>query len=243
MARARSLKPGFFTNEDLIDLPFEYRLLFAGLWTLADREGRLEDRPKRIKLSIFPGDDVDVEAGLVALAARNFIIRYEVGGARYIQIVAWGKHQSPHIKEAKSTIPAPCKPDAGTGAAALTPSSLTPDSPFSDSLPPDTQARVAFPGLVERETAAGKLAADLIAQNVIVTSIHPTLLAWLQDGIARERIFEAIPIAAKQKQGEPIPANYLDRIIRAPQRAPPSDALSKLKWRPPPDDESDRVPN
>ena len=44
MARARLLKPGFFTNEDLCELPAFGRLLFAGLWTIADREGRLEDR-------------------------------------------------------------------------------------------------------------------------------------------------------------------------------------------------------
>lgn len=128
MPRARSLKPGFFSNEDLIELPFEYRLLFAGLWTMADRAGRLEDRPKRIKLTIFPGDSVDCEAGLVALASKSFIQRYEVGSIRYIQICAWSKHQSPHIKETASTIPAPCEPGADTSVAALTPSSLTPDS-------------------------------------------------------------------------------------------------------------------
>jgi hypothetical protein len=128
MARARSIKPGFFSNEDLIELPFEYRLLFAGLWTIADRAGRLEDRPKRIKLNVFPGDPVDIEAGLQALAKYNFIVRYEVAGTKYIQIVAWSKHQSPHVKEAASTIPAPGEYRADTGVAALTPSSLTPDS-------------------------------------------------------------------------------------------------------------------
>ena len=50
MARSRNIKPGFFKNEDLLDLPYEYRLLFVGLWTLADREGYLEDRPKRIRM-------------------------------------------------------------------------------------------------------------------------------------------------------------------------------------------------
>jgi len=39
MARSRNIKPGFFKNDHLVELPFEYRLLFAGLWTLADREG------------------------------------------------------------------------------------------------------------------------------------------------------------------------------------------------------------
>ncbi|WP_461949107.1 hypothetical protein ACOKPE_14565 [Acinetobacter baumannii] len=49
MARSRNIKPSFFMNEDIIELPYEARLLFIGLWTLADREGRLENRPKKIK--------------------------------------------------------------------------------------------------------------------------------------------------------------------------------------------------
>jgi hypothetical protein len=130
MPRARSLKPGFFSNEDLIELPFEHRLLFAGLWTLADREGRQEDRPKKIKLHIFPGDNVDCDKGLDALASRGFIRRYKVNGIAYIQVINWSKHQSPHVKEAASTIPAPCENSASTSVAALTPDSglLTPDS-------------------------------------------------------------------------------------------------------------------
>ncbi|MDI9733891.1 hypothetical protein QM259_16735 [Acinetobacter baumannii] len=52
MARSRNIKPSFFMNEDIIELPFEARLLFIGLWILADREGRLENRPKKIKMSV-----------------------------------------------------------------------------------------------------------------------------------------------------------------------------------------------
>ena len=52
MARARNLKPSFFTNDKLAELHPLGRLLFAGLWTIADREGRLEDRPKRIKTDV-----------------------------------------------------------------------------------------------------------------------------------------------------------------------------------------------
>lgn len=107
MARARNIKPAFFMNEVLVGLPFEYRLLFIGLWTLADREGRLEDRPVRIKMELFPADNVDTDAGLQALNDAGFILRYEADGARYIQVLTWRKHQNPHVKEAESTIPAP----------------------------------------------------------------------------------------------------------------------------------------
>lgn len=105
MARARNIKPGFFTNEDLVELDFATRLLFAGLWTLADREGRLEDRPKKIKIGVFPADNVDVDAMLQALHEAKFVVRYEVNGSRYVQISNWSKHQNPHHTEKASDIP------------------------------------------------------------------------------------------------------------------------------------------
>ncbi len=112
MARSRNIKPGFFKNELLVELPFEVRLLFVGLWTIADREGRLEDRSIRIRMEIFPADSVDVEAGLQALHDRGFILRYQVGADRFIQVIAWAKHQNPHHKEVQSVIPTAQKPEA-----------------------------------------------------------------------------------------------------------------------------------
>ena len=106
MARARTIKPGFFKNEDLCALPFAARLLFAGLWTIADRDGRLEDRPKRIKAEVFPYDDLDCEDLLCILQSADFIQRYEsVDGLRYISIPSWKKHQNPHKNETVSIIP------------------------------------------------------------------------------------------------------------------------------------------
>lgn len=147
-------------------------MLFAGLWTLADREGRLEDRPRRIKAQLFPyfrdTDEalltmvdsaahhgcrdfaVNVEGMLDALHERGFIIRYDVGTSRYIQIVNFEKHQRPHSNETPSTIPPhnqadipdrhktlPTKVDsaANQGEQRFV---LIPDTGLSDSLIPDT---------------------------------------------------------------------------------------------------------
>lgn len=117
MARSRNLKPGFFTNDDLGELDPLARLMFAGLWTLADRSGRLEDRPKKIKAEVLPYDNCDAEAFLSQLAERGFILRYEVAGKRFIQVLAWDKNQNPHCKESPSTIPAPIGHVDGTEAA------------------------------------------------------------------------------------------------------------------------------
>lgn len=133
MARARNIKPGFFINEELVSLPFSTRLLFIGLWTIADREGRLEDRPMKIKMAVFPADDVDVEAGLQELAAKGLIIRYLAEGKKCIEMPNFAKHQKPHVNEVASVLPkyqALAPMVEGLGSESLLPltESLTTDS-------------------------------------------------------------------------------------------------------------------
>lgn len=158
MARARNIKPGFFTNDALAEVSPLARILFAGLWCFADREGRLNDRPKKIKAEILPYDECNTDELLEDLAKHGFLIRYEVDGAKYIQVVNFDKHQNPHVKEQASEIPAPDKHSASTvqeqdknqksmEVAGLIPSSLIPhpsslipDAGFpSTPLPPDSE--------------------------------------------------------------------------------------------------------
>jgi len=114
MARARNINPGFFRNADLVELPFEARLLFIGLWTIADRLGRMEDRPKQIKMELFPADNMDCDDLLSQLQSIGLVDRYEHGGKRYLQIVKFNKHQNPHKDERESIIPARYESSAET---------------------------------------------------------------------------------------------------------------------------------
>jgi len=123
MARIRAIKPKFFLNEVLSELPFSTRLFFIGLWTLADRDGRLEDRPKRIKAELFPYDNIDVDKELTRLHDAGFVIRYKVNANRsfedidsraantdmnLIQIKNWNKHQKiDKANESSSELPEP----------------------------------------------------------------------------------------------------------------------------------------
>lgn len=153
MARARNIKPGFFMNDKLGELDPVIRLLFVGLWTIADKEGRLEDRPRRIHASCLPYDQVNVDSCLDQLWNKGFIHRYSVGEKRFIEIVNWKRHQNPHHKEADSEIPKyqedihacakhdpsiPDKPQTNPADSGfLIPDSgfLIPDTGFSDSSP------------------------------------------------------------------------------------------------------------
>lgn len=147
--RARAIKPGFWDNELLAECDPFARLLFIGLWNLADRAGRLEDRPARIKKTILGYDAVDVVPLLEQLAERGFIQRYEVDGRAFIQVINFAKHQNPHVKEPESTIPAPCE----SGASPV----QTPDEPcglpLTHSLTPDSRDPAAAGA---REAAAAK---------------------------------------------------------------------------------------
>lgn len=142
MSRARNLKPKFFKNEQLAELPFEYRMLFQGLWCEADRAGRLEDRPKRIKAEIFPYDNVDVEDGLQRLQSSGFIKRYSVGQSKFIQVLTFNQHQNPHCKEPASTIPAPCEHSAGTVQEPVEHSSGPADSLFPQPSTPNIESTI-----------------------------------------------------------------------------------------------------
>jgi len=106
MARARNIKPSFCSNEQIAECDIWARMLFIHLWGLADREGRLEDRPLRIKAAVFPYDNCDVETMLAQLADKSLIIRYEAGGMKLIWIPKFLLHQRPHINEAPSLLPA-----------------------------------------------------------------------------------------------------------------------------------------
>jgi hypothetical protein len=106
MARQRILKPGFFTNEDLGSLPPLTRLLFAGLWCWADREGRLQDRPRRLRGEILPYDPAaDGEAMISDLVRLGFLRRYEADGVKVLQVAEFLTHQDPHPREAASVLP------------------------------------------------------------------------------------------------------------------------------------------
>lgn len=105
--RIRSIKPEFFKDEDLAELTPLARLLFQGLWCMADREGRLEDRPRRIKAEILPYDECDIEALLGSLSKAGFINRYSKGSVKCIQIKSFLRHQIPNRDEAQSELPSP----------------------------------------------------------------------------------------------------------------------------------------
>lgn len=127
MARIRTIKPEFFTSEDIAFLTPLARLFFIGLWCEADREGRLSWKPKTLKFRYLPADNIDIDLIGQELIDQRLIETYEVDGRNYAQITSFSKHQVINNRESKSSIPAG-------------PSLITSRAPSK--IPPDTRLQV-----------------------------------------------------------------------------------------------------
>lgn len=157
MPRARNIKPGFFMNDALAEIEPLGRLLFAGLWTIADREGRLEDRPRKIKAELLPYDECDVDALLGDLCRHGFVQRYTHGDGRFVQVCNFGRHQNPHQNEAASVLPEPPKYQENTGIP-RTPVQVPEqhESNPADSLNPITDSLNLNPSPITARAARGR---------------------------------------------------------------------------------------
>jgi hypothetical protein len=107
--RIRTIKPEFFHHEGLFEAELEtklpLRVAFAGLWCIADREGRFKWEPRRIGVQVLPYDGVDFSRVLDALATRGFLVKYRVGDVWFGCIPSFSKHQVINNKEKASILP------------------------------------------------------------------------------------------------------------------------------------------
>lgn len=111
MARIRTIKPEFFSHEEIFDAEIEsglpLRVAFIALWTLCDREGRFKWEPRRLKIGCLPYDELDFSRVLDALTTRGFIVRYTVKGVEYGCIPSLTEHQVFNPRESASKLPGP----------------------------------------------------------------------------------------------------------------------------------------
>lgn len=108
MSRIRTIKPEFFTSEDIVSLTPLARLFYVSLWCEADREGRFEWKPRTLKMRYLPADDCSVEELGRELIDAGLIVLYQVGDGRvYAHIPGFVRHQVINNREAESTLPAP----------------------------------------------------------------------------------------------------------------------------------------
>lgn len=97
--RIRTIKPEFWSSEDVAELDWDTRLLYVGLWSYVDDNGVGRDVEKLIVAELFPLEDdpretlARVSRGLQTLSERGHITRYEVDGKPFLFVNAWDTHQ------------------------------------------------------------------------------------------------------------------------------------------------------
>lgn len=114
MARIRMIQPSFWTSDDIARLSLQARLLYVGLWSLADDDGRFRDSLPLIRSAVFPLDENlekhEVAAWYEELITAGLVVRYTVDGRGYCHIPTFRRHQKPKYAT-QSKLPAP--PDSG----------------------------------------------------------------------------------------------------------------------------------
>lgn len=125
MARIRTIKPEFWTDERLTECSLSARLLFIGMLNFSDDNGNQAHSAKRLKMQIFPADAIDVAPLLAELVAQRIVIEYSVGEEKYLHIKGFRKHQVIN-RPSSTTIPQPeCSVQKHETHGVLTESSVT----------------------------------------------------------------------------------------------------------------------
>lgn len=98
MSRIRSIKPEIATSEQFVSCTRDARLLFVLIWNHCDDAGVHTDSVRRVKMELFPADDdatcEKISEWIEELIKVKLLGRFDSGGAKYLYVTGWSKHQS-----------------------------------------------------------------------------------------------------------------------------------------------------
>ena len=93
MARIRTVKPEFWTSEQVVECSPIARLMFIGMWNFCDDHGNHPASYKTLKMEVFPGDDIstsEIEIYVNELLKNELIVKYDGGNGReYWHVTGW----------------------------------------------------------------------------------------------------------------------------------------------------------
>lgn len=112
MARIRTIKPEFWTDEKVVELSPLARLVFIGLWNFSDEQGRMSYSPKRLKMQVLPSDDADMCAVVGEIEREGLVITYSVDGKDFLQVCGFEKHQKTDARYPSKLPPPPTPADS-----------------------------------------------------------------------------------------------------------------------------------
>lgn len=198
MARIRTIKPEFWTDDTITECSLSARLLFIGLWNFADDSGNLDRSAKQIKARVFPVDNIDCEPLLRELITHGLLIEYSVSDRKYLHIPGFTKHQVIN-RPSKPAVPA-YDPSSKTHVPLTESSLFTHDGregkEGKGSVPQERPARPRKPAKT-RLPADFSLTSDLAAYvSAKLPDCDPTLLFEQFTGQARAKGWEYVDWSA-----------------------------------------------
>lgn len=117
MARKRMIDPGIWSSEDFSKLTSFSKLVFIGLFSLADDEGRGKANPSYLKSMLFPYEEgirsADIKKTLQEIASTMSVIFYTHDEKEYYALKSWGRFQTIN-RPSPSDIPAPASDSVST---------------------------------------------------------------------------------------------------------------------------------
>jgi hypothetical protein len=116
MARIRNVKPEFYTHEELQDMESEHpelhpMLVFSALWTQCERSGVFQWSIRKLKLSILPFLNYDLEKALCYLEHHGFIKKFSHDGKVFGYVFNFTKYQAVSKKEKEQELKYPLPTD------------------------------------------------------------------------------------------------------------------------------------
>jgi hypothetical protein len=223
MARIRSIKPEFWSSEQIMDLSPMARLLFIGLWNFCDDGGNHPASAKTLKAEVFPSDDItsaSVQLLVDELSSNSLITLYFSGGKEFWHVNGW-KHQKidkptykhpPYIEEESEATrrglveasPPEGKGREGKGSKPLSPNSSVSDGSNPHGEKPKDATRAGT--LCKRLRLIGINAAPHLLQ-------HPDWIAMLAIR-SDDDVIAVAEIAKAKRPGENLSLNYLLPMLR-----------------------------
>lgn len=188
MARIRTIKPEFFTSEDIVSLSPLARLLYVALWCEADKEGRMVWKPKTFKMRYLPADDCDINALCDEIVGAGLVRLY---GDLYAVIPAFKSHQHINPRETPSQLP---EPDAIATRRSRVNHASARDS--------DAQGGREGKGKEEKTRDASELFEVFWAQYPNRKAKQDALKAWLKLNPDEQLVASILKAVAEQSQGE-----------------------------------------
>jgi len=93
MARKRMIDPNIWQSEDFGKLSNLAKIVFIGLFSLADDEGRGRANAMYLKSTLFPYNEkmrsTDIEVALSEISRNMSIVFYSYDGSNYYELLSW----------------------------------------------------------------------------------------------------------------------------------------------------------